>query len=127
VIAKLEPYLTDDELKTEASACLPIGASVGQRTSVPVLGEVEVRAVTNEGCSDHMKPVSVRVVRVRGAEPLRQAQQAPVKAHEPAAKVPEATPKPVAERLRELKLLREQDLITQEVYEAKQRDILAGH
>jgi len=32
----------------------------------------------------------------------------------------------LADRLRELKQLRDENLITQEIYEAKQREILAG-
>lgn len=178
-IAKLEPYYSNEELKASISACLPMGAAVGQRTSIPIVGEVEIQSITNEGCSDSSKPISVRVVRVRGAELLKQEARTaptPVSAPQPPTapltdsqacvplgtgqgdtiqrygadfrvtrilknappcsepwpviadveKVPAVAKITTVERLRELKKLREEDLITDAVYESKQREILSG-
>lgn len=131
-IAKMEPYYTDDQLKASVQACLRQGATVGTRTSVPAIGEVEVQEILSGTCSDVATPVTARVVRVKGAELLRQEQAPPqqaalqpVKEEAPRMKEP-AAQKSVADRLRDLKALRDQDLITQEVYESQQRQILSA-
>jgi hypothetical protein len=145
VIAKLEPILTPSEIASEQTICMGQGVSVGSRTTVPLLGEVEVRSLGSASeCSDTRTPVAARVVRVAGLQsprPVPQASPQPV-----AEPTPQTTPQPVSftntpfppqyktstvpeaksvtDRLRELKQLRDENLITQDVYEAKQRDIL---
>lgn len=128
-IAKMTPYLSDEDLRAPVQACLPPGAQAGQRTSIPILGEVEVQAITGDSCSDVRMPVSAMVVRVAGlvTPPATQPvslSNTPLPPQYKTEPVPE--PKSVADRLRELKKLRDENLITPEVYEAKQRDILSS-
>jgi len=191
VIAKLEPILTETELKSELRICAAEGTSVGSRTTIPNVGDVEVISIGGNDCSDAQAPVSARVVRVRGLELLKadrdasqalaptvsaapesstssltacvSAQAGPrevlevpgqgrmeiVRVIGPSAQclthrrpwlaevkhfgapdlqvsAPPPQAKSVAERLRELKQLRDENLITESVYESKQKEILAG-
>jgi hypothetical protein len=156
VIAKLEPYVSEAELASEFQACLPMGATEGMTTTVVGVGEVYVRSVNANDCTDMRNPVSAQVVRVKYAKPMasptesaREPQPAtavgseqrqaphPVAAPTPILETPKMLPavttqqpvkeqRSIAERLRELKQLRDENLITDAVYEAKQREILSG-
>jgi hypothetical protein len=192
IIAKLEPVLTEAELKTEMQICAAQGTAAGSRTTVPGVGEVEVISVLGNDCSDTRAPTSVRVVRVKGLELVKRERESLSRASTSPSDPPESpystqptacvsagagprevlevdgrgrveivrvlgpsvqcfaprrpwlaevknfgapdqqasTPppqaKPVVDRLRELKQLRDENLITDSVYEAKQKEILSA-
>jgi hypothetical protein len=65
IIAKLEPYVSEAEGRAEVQVCLGLGTTAGTTTTVPGLGEVLVKSVSNTGseCSDQRYPVSALVVR----------------------------------------------------------------
>lgn len=126
VIAKLEPVLTESELRTEHSVCVQQGVTVGSRTTIPDVGEVEVLSIGGQDCSDVRAPLSAKVVRVQSAAAQAASAEASKVANRPKDIFSKPAEKSVADRLRELKQLRDENLITQEVYEAKQKDILAG-
>jgi hypothetical protein len=155
VIAKLEPYvapLSEAELAADMQVCVSAGATAGSTHTVPGVGEVLIRSVSQSSteCGDLRAPVSARAVRkshaaskmteptptrVRAAEeptpqvqPTSSAATSNVPSTTPAVltQQPLKEPKSVVERLRELKQLRDENLITDAVYEAKQREILAG-
>jgi len=71
VIAKMEPILSETELKAEMQICAAQGTTVGSRTTVPNVGEVEVVSLNANGCSDTRSPIAARVVRVKGLELMR--------------------------------------------------------
>lgn len=127
VIAKLEPIYSEAELQAEHSICVAEGASIGSKTTVPGLGEVYVKSLGTDGCSDQRTPVSAKVVRLPNQATL-DSQKTAAAPKAPPIPAPVAAPekKAIADRLRELKQLRDENLITQDAYEAKQRDILAG-
>lgn len=142
VVAKASPYFTEAELREQHPVCLAQGAGVGATTTVPGLGEVQVVSVDPTGCSDMVKPISARVVRVQAvqspAPPQARLPEAPLTyGGRPIRPVSDQRPaepsdtagqpqKSVADRLRELKQLRDENLITQELYEAKQKEILSS-
>lgn len=152
VIAKLEPYVSEAELAAEVDTCLPMGAAEGATTTLPGLGEVRIRKINSTDCTDMRNPVSARVVRVRYATapqpsappPVEVVKPAPVQEPKPALQpvvapspqeppkmvttgsLPPTQQKSIADRLRELKQLRDENLITEAVYEAKQKEILSG-
>lgn len=146
MIAKMEPYVSEEELAAEMPACLPMGTSSGTTVSMSGVGPVHVRAVNSMAtdCSDARFPVSARVVRAKYAD-----QPAPSSAASSAQSSAPQTPPPApsdtrstepltsasgsnkeqrsaADRLRELKQLRDENLITDAVYESKQKEILAN-
>jgi hypothetical protein len=193
--ARLEPYLTEEELRAEIGACVSDGKRVGEQVLVPGVGDVLIRSIsTVADCSDAKTPLRVRAVRLGGIQPTSQAEQPPttiastlepqrstsvvlpsnmtcvpfgtgpgdkmnvsgreveivrILRNEPHCESQAGTPliavykvvtatgpapttvldptaRPVADRLRELKQLRDENLITQEIYEARQREILSG-
>jgi hypothetical protein len=129
VIAKLEPILSPAELEAEHSICVAEGTSAGSRTTVPGLGEVHIRSIGTDGCSDQRTPISAKVVRLPNQATLDAARKtvvAPAPAPSPAPIVAATEKKGVVDRLRELKQLRDENLITQELYESKQKEILAS-
>lgn len=93
-------------------ACVPAGVGPGDRTSAGDR-QVEIVRVLRRGPPCDSRPEAPMIAEYR---------EIPV--------TPSLSPAPpgksISERLRELKQLREENLITQEVYEGKQREILAG-
>lgn len=139
VIAKLEPVLTDSELRQIHTICAGQGVQVGNRTTIPGLGEVEVRSISLTGCSDTRAPVAANVVRLqssfvqaalarlRALPSIGNARTSTPPVAEPAVTPPtpaSGASRSAVERLRELKQLRDENLITDSVYEQRQREIL---
>lgn len=143
IIAKMEPYV---DPSADMQVCLPSGSAAGQFTQGPDGTEIYIRSVEAHGfeCKDSSRPVSARAVRAEyGPKPIVTPASAPPRQIEPTPEptlVPtgdrrtleplKASPptetKSVVERLRELKQLRDENLITDSVYESKQREILSG-
>jgi len=133
--ARIEAYYTEAESRALQSICVAQGRKIGDRFNVRGVGEVIVRDISDSltACSDMSKPISVSVLPIAvltTAVPAAASSSAairpdgtPLPATSPPAAIP-PTARSISERLRELKQLRDQDLITQEVYEEKQRDIL---
>jgi hypothetical protein len=192
VIAKLDPILTDAELRAEHSVCVSRGLVVGSKTRIPGLGDVEVKSIGGNNCNQEVAPISAVVTRIQNpnakpapfkAEPanaltnasspesvqppstlcvrlgagpgdrletpegtvevVRVLKQgtclspsrplmaevrpaADVAVHPTLVTAPDTPKKTVVERLRELKQLRDENLVTESVYESKQKEILSG-
>jgi len=128
--AKLEPVLSGQP-GPEQDVCVGIGSKPGDRSHIPGVGQVEV--VRLGGSAVCLEPSRTLPVVARTPNSIERftppspnaATTPPVMA--PTAPAPEPSPqKPLAERLRDLKQLRDENLITQELYEAKQRDVMNG-
>ena len=105
----------------QQTLCIPHGLRPGDKYTDMALGSVVIRqlSVTATQCTDAKLPVQATVVSaVASTAPAMPpaAQEAPTQLA--------AAPKTITDRLRELKLLRDENLITQDVYEAKQKEIL---
>lgn len=124
--ATATPAPTAAAAPAEKKVCVSKGRSTGARFTIPGEGEHVVKQILPHGgnCLSSVADWAV-VVPVEESE-APPARLVPVVAPVP-AKAPPAPSRSVSERLRDLKKLREENLITQEVYDAKQRDILSGH
>lgn len=145
--AKMDIRLPESVRTAEHTVCVGLGAKPGDKFIAMGLGEVVIRRIpiTPSQCgSDAKAPNDAIVVSTQAAErPLvspeptvSSATPSPALVTPTVANVQReqagANPSPalqdrtVVERLRELKKLRDENLITQELYEAKQKEILAS-
>lgn len=107
----------------EILGCVPVGTREGDRIKLADHGEVLVKKIAsaNTECGANgptIASITASFVRVERA-PARMVTMPAVH------RVPTPQASPVTERLRELKRLRDENLITQDVYEAMQRKVLA--
>ncbi len=141
--ARLEVQLSEAMRSQEHSTCVSRGVKVGDRITVLGLGEVEVKRFTSatQCGGDLNKPLEAMVMSTQAAkkeavyvpvpvdpnwQPVKTSAPTPLPAPAaaPAPSTMPAQSRTAFDRLRELKQMRDENLITQEVYEAKQRDIL---
>lgn len=128
--SRLEGHYSDAEQKALQTTCVSRGAKIGDRYHERGVGQVVVREVAEFGtsCPDERTPKEARVLPVASIQPQTTTPRSvnATVASPPAPpmnKVADA-PKSVADRLRDLKSLHDQGLVTKEIYEEKQRDIL---
>lgn len=108
---------------SESIECVRQGLRVGDKVAIPGMGDVVIKEVKTSnthcpGTGGNTLPVVVS----RELPPT----PPPLVLVEPPTVLAKASGQSVVERLRDLKKLREENLITQEAYESKQREILAS-